>query len=703
LKKESLRVVCNSEEGFQRQDLIMTTAQETEQISRKLVEGRGQFVNDLHFPRMLHLAIIRSPHARARVVKVQGGINATELKADMSSVGEGASQGPGINHPVFASDFVNYVGQPVAGVLGDDPYSAEDNMAEVEVDYEPLKAVVDPEAALVSPPIHTGTSSNVLASFQMGKQFELVDAPLILEDTLLNRRISPNPLEPRGLVADYDGSRLTVWASTQSVHTWKEGLCESLGLDPKIVRVVQMDTGGAFGSKGGIYPEYVIACYAAMKMKRPVKWIETRMEHEMATNQGRGARAKMKIYSGRTGLLRGLKAELLIDAGGYAFGMGGMAPMWISFQITGPYVIPQVFVDAKAVYTNKVPLGPYRGAGRPEAAMFIERMMDLLADELKLDPVEVRLRNASRDPYVSPLGLKLDPFKPFLESAVKELGYHEKREGESLGFSSFVLIPAAQPGESARVAVKNGRVKVWLGGSTHGQGHDVWTRLLVSEELGVPQSLVDFEKSDTAELDEGIGTWGSRTTVVAGVALIEAAKKIRAKCVEKLGRYSPTELLAHDWDETVFHSQKGQVNSFGANLVTAYVDADGHVRLKKCVAYYDVGRALNPTMIESQVIGGTAQGIGQVFTEEAKYDEDGQILTATIADAGLVSALGMPAVEVKLAHIPSQLPHGARGVGESPTMGVPPAAVRAVEKLVGRRLRETPIPLEVTMLPGPTR
>jgi carbon-monoxide dehydrogenase large subunit len=407
----------------------------------------------------------------------------------------------------------------------------------------------------------------------------------------------------------------------------------------------------------------------------------------------------MKIYSDRNGLLRGLKAELLIDAGGYAFGMGGMAPRWIGFQITGPYVIPQVFVDAKAVYTNKVPLGPYRGAGRPEAAMFIERMMDLLADELKLDPVEVRLRNASPEPYVSPLGLRLDPFKPFLESAVKELGYHEKREGESVGFSSFVLIPAAQPGESARIAVRDGRVKVWLGGSTHGQGHDVWARLLISEELGIPQSLVDFEKSDTEELDEGVGSWGSRTTVVAGVALIEAARKIKAKCTEKFGRYSPTELLAHDWDETIFHSQKDQVNSFGANLVTAYIDMEGQVRLKKCVAYYDVGRPLNPTMIESQVIGGSAQGIGQVLTEEAKYADDGQILTATIADAGLISALTMPDVEVKLAHVPSLLPHGAKGVGESPTMGVPPAAVRAVEKLVGRRLRETPIPLEVMMLP----
>jgi carbon-monoxide dehydrogenase large subunit len=226
----------------------------------------------------------------------------------MSSVGEGGGEKGGTVHPVLASGYVNYVGQPVAAVLGDDPYAAEDKMAEVEVEYEPLTAVVDPETALTSTPIHEGTSSNILANFQMGKQFELSSAAVILEDTLRNNRISPNPLEPRGIVADYDGSRLTVWASTQSVHTWKEGLCESLGLDPKSVRVIQMDTGGAFGSKGGIYPEYVIACYAAMKTKRPVKWIETRLEHEVATNQGRGARAKMKIYADKSGVVNGMKA-----------------------------------------------------------------------------------------------------------------------------------------------------------------------------------------------------------------------------------------------------------------------------------------------------------------------------------------------------------------------------------------------------------
>ncbi|MGP8126233.1 MAG: xanthine dehydrogenase family protein molybdopterin-binding subunit [Candidatus Bathyarchaeia archaeon] len=667
-------------------------------MTKRLVEGRGLFVNDLHFPRMLHLAVVRSLYARAKLLKVSGGINSSELKARLSAVGEGASEGSGVVQPVLASGYVNYVGEPIAAVLGDDPYLAEDSMDEVEVEYEPLKAVVDPESALSSPPIHAGTSSNVFSTFRMGKEFNLDSVAVCVEDTLLNRRISPNPLEPRGLVVDYDGSLLTVWASTQSVFAWKEGLCESLGLDAKSLRVIQVDTGGAFGSKGGIYPEYVIACYAAMKMRRPVKWIETRMEHEMATNQGRGARAKMKLYADRTGRVQGLTADLLIDAGAYALGMGTMSPKWIGYQITGPYAISRVAVDAKSVYTNKVPLGPYRGAGRPEAAMFIERMMDLLADELRMDPVEVRLRNASPEPFLSPLGVRLDPFKPFLASAITELGYHDKREGESVGFSCFVLIPAVQPGESARIAVKRGRVKVWLGAGTHGQGHDVWARILVSEELNIPQSVIDFEKSDTNELDEGVGTWGSRTTVVAGAALIEAARKIKADATKMLGTYSPTELLNHEFDARVFRSQREQLNSFGANLVSAQLDESGTIRLRKCVAYYDVGRQLNPDMIESQIIGGTAQGIGQVLTEEMKYSDGGQLLTATIADAGILSASMMPPVEVKLANNPSPLPHGARGVGESPTMGIPPAVMRAIEKLVGRRLRETPIPIETMML-----
>ena len=663
-------------------------------VSRNFVEGHGQYVNDLHLPNMLHMSVVRSPYARARLRKVEGGINGSDVKASLEAVGEGGSETSGVPHPILAMDYVNYVGQPVAAVLGEDPYDAEDKMDEVDVDYKLLEAVLDPEESLTGSPIHPGTTSNVAATFQFGKPFSLPDAEVVVEDALLNRRISPNPLEPRGIVAHFDGSKLTIYASTQSVHTWKEGLCASLRLSPSSVRVIQLDTGGGFGSKGGIYPEYVVASYASMKTRRPVKWIETRMEHLMSANQGRGARARIKLHANRDGEVLGLSADLLIDAGGYAAGMGTMSPRWIGFQITGPYAIQNVFVDAKAVYTNKVPLGPYRGAGRPEAAMFIERMMDLLADDLGIDPVEVRIRNASTDSFVSPLGLKLDPFKPFLESAIKELGYYDKREDEGVGFSSFVLIPAAQPGESARIVINQGRVKVWMGGCSHGQSHDVLAKIIVSEELGIPQNIIDFERPDTDELDEGVGSWGSRTTVAGGAALVEASRKIKDEARRKFGNYSPEQLLQHEFDATTFREQKEQVNAFGANLVTAFLDENKTVRLRECRAYYDVGRPFNLAMIESQIIGGTAQGIGQVLSEEAKYDPEGQLLTLTLSDAGVQHASEMPSVRMTLAQNPSNLPHGAKGVGESPTMGVPPAAMRAIEKIVGKRLRETPIPIE---------
>ena len=661
---------------------------------RAFVEGKGTYVDDIVLPETLHLRIVRSPYARARLIRVRGGITHADLKATVASVGEGAAEGGGIPYPVLASDAVNFVGQPVAAVLGKDRYHAEDLAAAVEVDYEPRKPVVDPEAALRSEPIHPGTTSNLMAREFLGSRLSESVAPVVIEETLTNERVSPNPVEPRGILVRFDGSRLTAWASTQSVHSFKTGLSRSLGLPPESVRVIAADTGGAFGSKGGLYPEYVIAAYASMTSRRPVKWIETRMEHLAATHQGRGARARMKVYADRTGLVHSLEADLLLDAGAYPVGMGLGGPGWIGYQITGPYALRNVFVDAKSVYTNKVPLGPYRGAGRPEAAFFIERTMDFLADELRMDPVDVRLRNASEKPFTSPLDLSIPPFRPFLESAVRELGYRERAASGDVGFSSFVLIPGAEPGESARIAVAGGRVKVWLGLDGHGQGHEVFVRRLVGEELGVPPDLVDLENGDTDVLKTGGGAWGSRSAMMGGAAVIKAAREIKENVAKTLGRYSPEGLLRGTFDVAAWHEQEAPLNSFGANLVTAEVDDTGVVLVKECAAYYDVGRVLNPAMVESQIVGGSVQGIGQVLTEEVGYSDEGQLLTASLADAGLPTAVGMPKFVVRLAHNPSELPHGAKGVGESPTIGVPPALVRAIEKRVLKRLTRTPLRLE---------
>lgn len=660
----------------------------------RFVRGAGRYVDDIKLDGMLHLHIVRSPYARARVLSVNGGITGREFRADMAAVGEDAGGESTVPFPALATEYVNYVGQPVAGVLGKDRYEAEDKAEEVDVQYEPLGAVIDPEKAITAEPIHPSMSSNVASRSKLGEDFTL-DAPVEVEDTLSMARVVPNPLETRGLVAAYDGSVLTVYASTQSVFSWKEGFEQSLGLKGGQVRVIQMDTGGAFGSKGGIYPEYLVAAYASMKLKRPVKWTESRFEHLMATDQGRGSRAKIKLYADRQGRVKGLKADLLVDGGAYPMGGIMWSPRWIAFQLTGPYAIPKAHAVAIGVLTNKVIMGPYRGAGRPEGAFYMERMMDRLADEVGLDAAEVRIRNAASQPNRSPFGLRIPASKPFLKEAFSALGYAQRSKKAKAGLSCFVLIPAAEGGESARVAVRGGRVKVWVGGNTHGQGHDVFAKRLVHEELGVREELVDYQPADTGILTGGVGSWGSRTAMLGGGAIVEACRKVKAQAKKKLGReYSATALLKGEYEAEFFFETKELLNSLGANLVTARVNKDGMASIDEVVAYYDVGKVLNPSMVESQVMGGAAQALGEVLYERATYGEDGQLLTATLADSGVPHSTEMPRFVVMTASHRSALPHGAKGVGESPTIGVPPASIRALELVLGRHLTSLPIESE---------
>lgn len=666
------------------------------ETDRRFVLGKGSYVDDIKLEGMLHLHIVRSPYARARVLSVTGGITGHEFKADMAAVGEDAGGESTVPFPALATEYVSYMGQPVAAVLGKDRYEAEDKAEEVDVQYEPLKAVMDPEQALTAEAIHPSMSSNLASEGTLGKDFAM-KAPVEVEETLSMARVVPNPLETRGVVVAYDGSVLKVYASTQSVFSWKEGFEQSLGLKGGAVRVVQMDTGGAFGSKGGIYPEYLVAAYAAMKAKRPIKWIESRYEHLMVTDQGRGSRAKMKLYADRRGKIKGLKADLLVDGGAYPMGGGMWSPRWIALQIPGPYAIDKAYAVARGVCTNKVIMGPYRGAGRPEAAYFMERMMDRLADEAGLDQAEVRLRNSTISSGRSPFGVRFPASRPFLKEAFSAFRYAKRRKTEKVGVSCFVLIPAAEGGESARVVVKGGRVKVWIGGNAHGQGHDVFARRLVREELGVEEDLVDFERGDTGEISGGIGSWGSRTAMLGGGAVVEACRKIKAHAKKNLGRrYSVSALLEGDYDAEVFFKPGGSLNSLGANLVTAKVNKMGMAVIDEIVSYYDVGRVLNPSMVASQITGGEAQALGEVLYEQALYSEDGQLLTATLADSGVPHATEMPKFTVMTASHRSSLPHGAKGLGESPTIGVPPAATRALEEATGRRL--TSLPIEGSLL-----
>jgi carbon-monoxide dehydrogenase large subunit len=657
----------------------------------RFVRGTGKYVDDIKLEGMLHLHVVRSPYARARVLSVSGGITGNELKATMESVGEDAGGKSAVSFPALSASYVNYVGQPVAAVLGLDRYDAADKAEEVDVQYEPLRPVIDPEKALASEPIHPGMENNLVAAAELGKEFE-VKAPIEIEETLRMTRISPNPMETKGMVAVYDGSNLTVYASTQSPFSWREGLASSLGLKEESVRVVQMDTGGGFGSKGGIYPEYVVAAYAAMKTKRPVKWSETRYENILSTNMGRGVRGKMKVYADREGKLKGLKADILVDVGAYPLGGGGWTARWIASQLVGPYSVPRAYATAKAVLTNKVNMGPYRGAGRPEAAFFMERMMDRLADETGVDAAEVRLRNATSRRTTSPLGMEAPPSKQFFMRALRAFKYSSRKKKENVGLSFFMLIPAAYGGESAKLAVKGGRVKVWMGGSSHGQRHDVFAKSLVSEELGIPQDVIDFQHTDTRSISGGVGSWGSRTAILGGGAIVEASRSLKAAAKKKLGKkYSPARLLEGEYEAEAFFKPKDLLNTLGANMASARLTKEGNAVVDEVVSFYDAGKVLNPFMLESQITGGVAQGIGEIMYEQAIYSEDGQLLTASIADTGVIHATEMPKSVVMTAASRSTLPHGAKGVGESPTIGVPPAATRALEVLLGRRFTTLPI------------
>lgn len=634
--------------------------------SKMLVQGKGHYVDDIKLPNMLYMMVARSPYAHARVLSVKGGINRNDLKAVVSSAGEGAGAGMShaLMHPAFAQDKVNYVGQPVAAVFADDRYAAEDKLDEVEVEYEKLKPIMTTDEALKSVPIHPGTQSNIIREGCMGVDFEDPKLPVILEDEFVNARIVNNPLEPHGLIADYDGLKLTIYISTQSVYSMQEGIGDSLKLDKSQLHVIQADTGGAFGSKSAVYPEYIIAAYAAMKYKRPVKWVASRSEELAASQPGRGVHGKMKIFADRKGKVMALRGEVTVDAGAYGGSAGSRAPFFIAMQLTGPYGIEKAHVLARAVMTNKPPQGPYRGAGRPEAALFMERMMDLLADELRLEADEVRLINTTNDSFKSPLGLEIEASRPFFTQAVSDLKYREKSKSEKAGLSFFVLLPAVWMGESARIVVQKGKVNVWLGGNQHGQEHYVFVRKLLKEELGLPEELVTLNSGDTAMLGDGVGTWGSRSAIVGGAAIVAAARKLKVQVESKSGSYSLENLLAGNYVSEVFERQTTQLNSFGAEIATVDIDKFGMVKVKQCVACYDVGKALNPKMVESQIIGGTIQGIGQVLYEEVVHDAEGKLLTKNLFDAGLPVAENMPEFTTLIVEHPSWMPHHARGLGK---------------------------------------
>ena len=651
----------------------------------RFVDGEGKYIDDIKFDNMLYMSIVRSPYAHAKIKNVKGGLNSNELKAYYTGTDHA------MREPVLAIDEVSYVGQCIAAVFSENRYESEDLLNSVEVDYEPLDAVSSIDDALKKPAIHKGMKDNILDVEEAGNKFNERDInyDLKVSDTIFMDRVLANPIETRGVVAYYRDGVLHVYVSSQSVHRLKGGLMKSLNLKDNDIIVHHVDTGGAFGLKALLFPEYVIACYAAMKYKKPVKWIETRTEHLQSSHAGRGVRADITLYARNNGKITGLDGTVYLDTGAY-FADADLVDMGnVIHEVTGPYFIENAHLTGKYVLTDKALNGYYRGAGKPEASIIMERMIDLLADKLKMDIADIRLENATEKPFKSPLGLDMNyPTKPFLEAALKYFDYYKLSKKENLGISLGVLDEDTAPGESCRIIVKNGKVKVYLGGDVSGQGHELFVQEILGNEFGIEQSLISLDYDDTDILKEGTGTWGSRSGITHGSVLMKTAEVIKNDVIKKFGKYNSDLLLKNEFNEYYYYKIDYNANSVNFNMVSSDINDINSIKI---YVYYDLGKVLNLKNVLGSIHGGGLQAIGEVLSETLRYTDDGQLITNNIADAGLLTADKIPQYDIKIVENNSEFPDKAKGIGESTMIGIPSAFARSVELQTGKRVSKFPI------------
>ncbi|WP_030174566.1 xanthine dehydrogenase family protein molybdopterin-binding subunit [Spirillospora albida] len=749
----------------------------------RLVTGRTRWTDNMTPAGTLHVAYLRSPIAHARITRVdtepakgRPGVVAVLSGADLADE-QGSLPCAWVvtedmrlpEHPPMAVDEVRYVGEPVACVVARDPYAAVDALEEIDVDYEPLPAVVDMEAALEEGAdlVHEGlgTNSSYTWVFENGDvDAALRDAPVLIERRYVQQRLIPTAMEPRSVLCVPEGDEFTLYSSTQIPHILRLMLATVTGVPEHRLRVVAPDVGGGFGSKLQVYGEEVIALLLARRLGRPVKWTESRSEGNMTVHHGRDQIQRLTLAAERDGRLRGIKVELLADMGAYLMLVTPGIPLLGAFMYSGVYKMDAYSLTCTGVFTTKMPTDAYRGAGRPEATFAIERLMDELAAELDLDPVEVRRRNWIRHeefPYDTVAGLTYDSgdYESATERALELFAYdklraeqadrRERRDPVQLGIGVSVftemcgLAPSRVLGslsygaggwEHASVRVlPSGKVEVVTGTSPHGQGHETAWAQITADRLGVPFEDVRVLHGDTAVSHKGMDTYGSRSLAVGGVALYSACEKVVDKArkvaahlleaseqdlefsggrfsvrgVEQEGRtiqeVATAAFAAHDLPDGVEPSLDSDATfdpenfSFphGTHLCAAEVDTEtGMVRLRSYVALDDVGKVVNPVIVEGQVHGGLAQGIAQALFEEAVYDAEGNLTTTTMADYLIPTAADLPEFVTERTETPATTnPLGVKGVGEAGTIASTPAVVNAiVDALRPYGVRDVPMP-----------
>ncbi len=701
-----------------------------------LLTGATAFLADLPDDGHLHVAVVRSTLAHA----VVEGIGTTDAAAapGVVAVFTGADldlpparafgREPELGRPLLATDRVRYVGEAIALVVAESVTAAVDAAELVEVYLEPLPAVTDVIDAMSTdaPVLFPDHGSNVVLDLEPeshgveGEDGDLfAAADVVVTGELRHNRVAAVTMENNGVVAIPDDSGgIEVWVSTQSVFGVRNDISHALGLEPEAVRVRAAAIGGGFGAKGGVYPEQVLVAAVAHRLGRPTRWTETRSENLTGMTHGRSSVHRFEVGARHDGEIVGLRVQVVADTGAYAT-RGVFIPFVTQRMASGTYRIPRIEVRPTVVVTNTTPTGPYRGAGRPEAAALCERAIDMVAAELGMDPIEVRRRNhvpPDAFPYTTPTGATYDigDYTTTMDRALELAGVEELRAEQSrrreagdpvqlgIGIATYVEV-SGQGSEFGSVQVdEDGTATVVTGSVPNGQGHEtVWAQIAASV-LGLPVEQIRVVHSDTQLVDHGTGTFGSRSLQLAGSAVLTASTEVldRARqvvadhleaAVEDVallpdGRIGVvgTPARALGWDElpalatdagtelaAALDFEQEATFPFGAHTAVVEIDTEtGRVELVKLVGVDDCGRVISPALVEGQVHGGMAQGIAQMLFEEVVYDPDGNPLTASLADYGIPSASDLIAFETAHTETPSpNNPLGAKGIGESGTTG----------------------------------
>ncbi|HKH73657.1 MAG TPA: xanthine dehydrogenase family protein molybdopterin-binding subunit [Vicinamibacterales bacterium] len=743
----------------------------------RLIQGLGTYVDDVKIVGMQHLAFKRSDIAHGRITSID--VSAARAMEGVEAVFTGkeiaeilgpmpiGTPFPSPEHRAIATDVVRFTGEPVAVVIAADRYLARDAADAIVVSYDALPAVIDTEQSMTGKPaqIHKDFPNNIaLPTFPSGTgvtpdgksvddsavEKAFADAEVVISQRMLNHRLAPSAMEPRGVVAHYEPGKgtMTIWSSTQNPHILRTMIAAMNGMGQDQVRAIAPEVGGGFGAKINIYAEEYVAAAVAKKLGLAVKWIEDRSEAFVATIHGRDILCYLDIAAKRDGKVLGMKMRLIADIGAYNMLLTAAIPTLTMLMANATYDIPAIRATLTEVFTNKTPTDAYRGAGRPEATYFVERGMDMLARELKMDPAEVRRKNfipKTKFPYQTQMGAIYDSgdYEKALDLALKNANWPDlkkqrdaaKAQGRLVGLGLAMYVEVCGIGPSASLPTggwehsqvtieRDGRISATTGASPHGQGNETTFAQMLADQFGVPLEHVTIQHGDTGVVKQGIGTFGSRSQAVGGTALHMAGGKVKAKMAKfaaalmeaneedlvfengkifvkgapATGKtfaevagyaYIPVPLppgLEPGLSEEAFFEPSNNTYPFGCHISMLEVDRDtGEPRLLKLVAVDDAGNLINPLIVEGQIHGGLAQGIGQALIEEVVYNSDGQLVTGSFMDYALPRSTDFPRFELDATYTPTPVnPLGAKGVGEAGTLGSTPSIVSAaVDALSG--------------------